>query len=52
MLERSGIKTGVSLTALIETARWLQEQLGRPIPGMLMKAGPFPRAASGPLDQR
>jgi hydroxymethylglutaryl-CoA lyase len=48
MLDRSGIETGVSLTALIETARWLQEQLGRPIPGMLMKAGPFPRVAAGP----
>jgi hydroxymethylglutaryl-CoA lyase len=48
MLDRSGIETGVSLTALIETARWLQEQLGRPIPGMLMKAGPFPKVAAGP----
>jgi hydroxymethylglutaryl-CoA lyase len=48
MLDRSGIETGVSLTALIETARWLQEQLGRPIPGMLMKAGPFPKIAAGP----
>jgi hydroxymethylglutaryl-CoA lyase len=45
MLDRSGIETGVSLSAMIETARWLQEQLGRPIPGMLMKAGPFPKAA-------
>jgi len=45
MLDRSGIQTGVSLPAMIETARWLQEQLGRPIPGMLMKAGPFPKAA-------
>ena len=47
MLDRSGIETGVSLTAMIETARWLQEQLGRPIPGMLMKAGPFPKLAAG-----
>jgi hydroxymethylglutaryl-CoA lyase len=46
MLDRSGIETGVSLPAMIETARWLQEQLGRPIPGMLMKAGPFPKAAA------
>lgn len=48
MLDRSGIESGVSLTALIETARWLQEQLGRSIPGMLMKAGPFPKVAAGP----
>jgi hydroxymethylglutaryl-CoA lyase len=46
MLDRSGIETGVSLTAMIETAHWLQEQLGRPIPGMLMKAGPFPKVAA------
>jgi len=46
MLDRSGIETGVSLTALIETARWLQEQLGHPVPGMLMKSGPFPKAAA------
>jgi hydroxymethylglutaryl-CoA lyase len=45
MLERSGIETGVSLAAMIETARWLQEQLGRPVPGMLSKAGVFPRSA-------
>src|SRR5262249_934030 len=42
MLERSGVQTGVSLPSMIETARWLQERLGRTIPGMLMKAGPFP----------
>ena len=23
--------------------RWLQQVLGRPVPGMLVKAGPFPR---------
>ncbi len=47
MLERSGIETGVSLASLIETARWLQGQLGRTIPGMLMKAGQFPRDSAG-----
>jgi hydroxymethylglutaryl-CoA lyase len=46
MLDRTGVQTGVCLPAMIETARWLQEQLGRPIPGMLMKAGPFPKAAT------
>jgi hydroxymethylglutaryl-CoA lyase len=45
MLERSQIQTGVSLAALIDTAKWLQEQLGRPVPGMLSKAGSFPRSA-------
>jgi hydroxymethylglutaryl-CoA lyase len=46
MLERSGVRTGVSLASLIETAKWLQTQLGRPVPGMLNKAGGFPRAAA------
>jgi hydroxymethylglutaryl-CoA lyase len=41
MLDGMGIETGVSTKALIETAHWLQEQLGHPIPGMLMKAGVF-----------
>jgi hydroxymethylglutaryl-CoA lyase len=43
MLERSGIATGVSLEALIETGKWLEQALGRPVPGMLVKAGSFPR---------
>lgn len=46
MLDRSGIRTGVSLTSLIETAQWLQERLDRPLPGMLAKAGPFPKTAA------
>jgi hydroxymethylglutaryl-CoA lyase len=41
MLQRSGYETGVSLAAAIATGRWLQEQLGRPVPGMLVKAGDF-----------
>ena len=46
LLERSGYETGISLEAAIETGRWLQEQLGRPVPGMLVKAGRFPRSAA------
>jgi len=42
LLERSGIDSGVSLTAMIETARWLQQQLGHGIAGLLSKAGLFP----------
>jgi hydroxymethylglutaryl-CoA lyase len=45
MLERSGIATGVSLAGLIETTKWLQQQLGREAPGMLHKAGCFPKRA-------
>jgi hydroxymethylglutaryl-CoA lyase len=42
MLHRSGYETGISLSAALSTSQWLQEQLGRPVPGMLVKAGNFP----------
>ena len=45
MLHRMGIETGVSIDAMIETGRWLQQLIGRPMPGMLVKAGVFPRAS-------
>ncbi|MGH1561666.1 hydroxymethylglutaryl-CoA lyase [Mumia sp. DW29H23] len=40
--DRSEIATGLSLTALIESAQWLQEQIGRRLPSALLHAGPFP----------
>jgi hydroxymethylglutaryl-CoA lyase len=43
MLERMGVQTGIDLGSLIECSRWLQAKMGRPAPGMLAKAGPFPR---------
>lgn len=43
MLDRSGVVTGVSLERIIETSRWLQQQLGRSTPAMLPKAGIFPK---------
>jgi hydroxymethylglutaryl-CoA lyase len=43
MLHRSGYETGVSLDAAIATARWLEERIGHAVPGMLTKAGGFPR---------
>jgi hydroxymethylglutaryl-CoA lyase len=45
LLHRAGIQTGIDLEALIDTARWLQGPLGRVPPGMLAKAGSFPRSA-------
>jgi hydroxymethylglutaryl-CoA lyase len=44
MLERAGVDTGVSLERLIAAAEWLGEQLGRAVPGLLSRAGPFPSA--------
>lgn len=49
LLERSGYDTGVSLDRLIDTSRWLQRELGRPVPGMLTKAGPFPTGVRGDI---
>jgi isopropylmalate/homocitrate/citramalate synthase len=40
MLEGMGITTGIDLDALIETSRWFEELLQRPLPAMLPKAGP------------
>lgn len=44
MLERVGYTTGIDLQKLIATAHWLQKQRGRPLPGMVAKAGGFPAA--------
>jgi hydroxymethylglutaryl-CoA lyase len=43
MLERGGVATGLDIEALLATSRWIQTQLGRAVPGMLVKAGTFPR---------
>lgn len=42
MLDRSGIKTGVSLPKILATTKWLTEELGREVPALLPKAGIFP----------
>ena len=42
MLDRAGIQTGVNLDKAIETALWLETQLEKTVPGMVMKAGRFP----------
>jgi hydroxymethylglutaryl-CoA lyase len=47
LLERSGIQTGISLPMMIETAGWLELQLTHKVPGLMSKAGLFPRAAAG-----
>ena len=46
MLSRSGFETGIDLGRLIETARWLQEQRGKPVPSMVSKAGGFPKRSA------
>ena len=40
MLEGMGVRTGVDLDALVETSRWFETLLQKPLPAMLPKAGP------------
>lgn len=46
-LERSGFHTGLDLDALCRASEWLSEQLGRPVPSLVPKAGPFPPDREG-----
>ena len=46
MLDRMGVHTGVSLEGLIEASERLGQRLGRPVPGLLAKAGGFPTPAA------
>jgi hydroxymethylglutaryl-CoA lyase len=45
MLERSGVTTGLDLDRLIEASRWFSGVMNKELPGLLGRAGPFPRAA-------
>ncbi len=36
-----GYETGIDLEALISTAAWLSERLGKELPGQVYKAGTF-----------
>jgi hydroxymethylglutaryl-CoA lyase len=46
MLDRSGVKTNVSLEKAILAAEWLEGKLCKTVPGMVMKAGGFPQPQS------
>ncbi|MFY0399006.1 hydroxymethylglutaryl-CoA lyase [Brevundimonas naejangsanensis] len=43
MLERAGYSTGYDLDTLIETARWIGAQIGKPNPSALSRAGGWPQ---------
>jgi hydroxymethylglutaryl-CoA lyase len=42
LLGRSGVETGLDLDRLIDAAQWLTGIMGRPLPGMVSRAGGFP----------
>jgi len=46
MLERMGVDTGLDLERLAAIVPWIEDQLGKRVPGLLSKAGLFPAAAS------
>jgi hydroxymethylglutaryl-CoA lyase len=49
MLQRSGYQTGLDLDRLISAARWLAGEMGRDVPGMLSRAGAFPKKLTEPM---
>ena len=44
LLERMGYDTGLDLDRLVEVVPWIEERLGKRVPGLLAKAGRFPKA--------
>lgn len=51
LLERSGIATGIDLDRLIAGATWFTDIMGRPLPGMVSRAGRFPPASTDILER-
>jgi len=49
LLHECGYETGIDLERLCEVARQVEQVIGRPLPGQVMKAGP--RLKRTPLDQ-
>ena len=45
MLDRMGIDTGLDLDALAAIVPWIEDKLGKRVPGLLSKAGRFPKTA-------
>jgi hydroxymethylglutaryl-CoA lyase len=43
LLAGMGVRTGLDLAELAATGSWIGEQLGKEVPALLGKAGPFPR---------
>ena len=44
MIHRMGLKTGINIDKIIETAKWLEGPLGSSMPAMVTRAGVFPSA--------
>jgi hydroxymethylglutaryl-CoA lyase len=46
MLDRMGIATGLDLGRLIDAVPWIEDRLGKAVPGLLARAGAFPNRAT------
>lgn len=42
LFDRMGVRTGLDLSELTEAVEWLEERLGKRLPGALLRAGRFP----------
>ncbi len=42
LFARSGVSTGLDMTELVGAAAWLEEKLGKKLPGSMLRAGSFP----------
>ncbi len=47
--QEMGVETGIDVDALAATARWLEEVLGHPLPGKVMKGGSLPCLQPSPV---
>lgn len=47
LLRGLGVETGINLDAVIETSRWLGDQLDEQLPSMVSRAGDFPYRSQG-----
>ncbi len=46
LLDRMHITTGIRLDGLLQTSEWLAEALGHPLPGQVVRSGPFPKSTT------
>ena len=42
LFDRMGISSGLDLATITATVAWLEQRLGKPLPGALLRAGDFP----------
>lgn len=42
LFDRMGVTTGLDLSLVVEATGWLEERLGKALPGALLRAGSFP----------